>query len=136
MPLQKLIYKKVHESIDCYEESTWLGNDTPFFENDYTAVFNDKYPSCKGHILFVPKKNNAEYVSESYKLLYSWADKWIKEGKINGYNAGQNVGKCAGQTVMWPHIHFIPRHDGDSDLKKQLNGIRMAHPNGNNRHFY
>ena len=56
MPLQKLIYKKVHEPIDCYEESTWLGNDTPFFENDYTAVFNDKYPSCKGHILFVPKK--------------------------------------------------------------------------------
>ena len=99
-------------------------------------MFNDKYPSCEGHILFIPKKNTSEYISESYRLLYSWGDKWIKEGKINGYNSGQNVGKCAGQTVMWPHIHFIPRHDGDSDLKKQLNGVRMAHPNGNNRHFY
>ncbi len=136
MPLPKPTFKKVYESIDCYEESTWLSNDIPFFENDYTAVFNDKYPSCEGHILFIPKKNTSEYISESYRLLYSWGDKWIKEGKINGYNSGQNVGKCAGQTVMWPHIHFIPRHDGDSDLKKQLNGVRMAHPNGNNRHFY
>ena len=75
-------------------------------------------------------------MSDAYRLAYTWGDEWIKEGKINGFNAGQNIGRCAGQSVMWPHVHFIPRHDGDSDVEKQLNGIRMAHPNGNNRHFY
>ena len=136
MPSQKLTYKKAHEAIDFYEESTWLSNDTPFYEDEKVAVFNDKYPTCKGHLLFVPKKNTPEYVSDAYRLAYTWGDEWIKEGKINGFNAGQNIGRCAGQSVMWPHVHFIPRHDGDSDVEKQLNGIRMAHPNGNNRHFY
>ena len=136
MPTAKPKFKKVYENIDSYEECTWLSNDKPIFENNFTAVFNDKYPSVEGHMLFVPKKNSADYIGESYKLAYSWGDEWIQEGKINGFNAGQNMGKCAGQTVMWPHIHFIPRHDGDSDLKKQLNGVRIAHPNGNNRHFY
>ena len=63
MPLQKPTYKKPFENIDSYEESTWLGNDTPIFENEYTGVFKDKYPCVKGHTLFIPKKDNPEYLS-------------------------------------------------------------------------
>ena len=47
MQSKKPIYKKPYEPIDHYEESTWMGNDTPFYETEYTGVFNDKYP-CIG----------------------------------------------------------------------------------------
>ena len=50
-----------------------------------------------------------------------------------GYNVGMNIGECAGQTVFWPHIHFIPRHEGDS---KQKGGMRYAHPGADHTEWY
>jgi len=133
MPLKKPIYKKPFETITKYEESTWLGNDTPFFENEFTSVFRDKYPCVKGHILFIPKKDTPEYVGESYKLAYFCGREWIKEKRMAGFNMGMNIGDCAGQTIMWPHIHFIPRHEGDA---KKKGGMRHAHPGADHREMY
>ena len=50
-------------------------------------------------------------------------------GGIDGVNIGQNIGEAAGQTVMWPHIHFIPREKGDCK-ENASNGIRLSHPGG------
>jgi len=133
MPSKKPIYKKPREPIDHFGETPWVGNDTPFFENEHTAVFKDKYPCVKGHTLFIPKHNTPEAIGESYKLAYYCGDQWIKEGKMKGFNVGMNIGECAGQTVMWPHIHFIPRHDGDA---KHFGGIRYAHPGADHREHY
>ena len=55
------------------------------------------------------------------------------EYNMKGFNVGMNIGECAGQTVMWPHIHFIPRHHGDA---KHLGGIRFAHPGADHREHY
>ena len=71
MQSEKPIYKKPFEPIDNFEESTWMGNDTPFFENEFTAVFNDRYPCVDGHTLFIPKKNTSEYIGQSYGLATS-----------------------------------------------------------------
>ena len=133
MQSAKPIYKKAFEPIDHYEESTWMGNDTPFMETEYTGVFHDKYPCTKGHKLFIPKKDTPEYVGQSYKLAYDYGKKWIAEGKIKGFNVGMNTGLCAGQTILWPHIHFIPRHDGDA---KHHGGMRYTHPNADHNHYY
>ena len=127
LPLKKSTYKKPGETINCYEECTWLGNSKPVYENKYCAVFRDKYPVTNGHLLFVPKKNNVEHVGEAYKLAYYCGEEWIKEDKIEGFNIGQNNGQAAGQTVMWPHIHFIPRKKGD--CKNPTGGIRSVIPN-------
>ena len=135
MPSKKPIYKKVFEPIERYEECTWLGNDKPFFENANTAVFWDRYPVIKGHVLFIPKQNTAEVIGESYKLAYYCGEQWIKDGTIDGFNIGQNVGRAAGQSVMWPHIHLIPRKNGDSDPDKH-NGIRLSHPGGDHTNYY
>ena len=84
MQSQKPIYKKEYEPIDNYEESTWMGNDTPFIETEYTGVFQDRYPCVDGHILFIPKKNTPEHVGQSYSLAYDYGNKLITEGKIKG----------------------------------------------------
>ena len=133
MQSKKPIYKKPFEIIEKYEESTWMGNDTPFMETEYTGVFNDKYPCVPGHKLFIPKKNTPEYVGQSYGLAYDHGHKLIGDGKIKGFNIGMNIGVCAGQTIMWPHIHFIPRHEGDA---KHTGGMRHAHPNADHNHYY
>ena len=133
MPSQKPIFKKPYEKINSYEESTWLGNDKPFYETDYTGVFNDRYPCVEGHTLFIPKKNTPEFIGKSYGLAYEFGQRWINEGKMAGFNVGMNIGLCAGQTVFWPHIHFIPRKDKDA---KHIGGMRHAHPGADHKRYY
>ena len=82
---------------------------------------------------FIPKKNSPEYIGKTYGLAYEFGQRWVSEGKMSGYNVGMNIGRCAGQTVFWPHIHFIPRHDGDADPK---GGMRYAHPGADHREHY
>ena len=133
MQSEKPIYKKPFETIDNYEESTWMGNDTPFMETEYTGVFRDKYPCTPGHTLFIPKKDTPEYIGQSYGLAYEYGNKKVKEGKMMGFNVGMNIGVCAGQTILWPHIHFIPRHEGDAE---HVGGMRYAHPSADHNHYY
>jgi diadenosine tetraphosphate (Ap4A) HIT family hydrolase len=47
----------------------------------------------------------------------------VKGGEWDGFNIGINWGEAAGQTVMYPHVHLIPRFVGD-----------MADPRGGVRH--
>lgn len=133
MPSKKPIYKKPYEKVDHYEESIWVGNDTPIFETEFTAAFRDRYPCVKGHTLFIPKKDTPEYVGKSYELAYQTAQDWVAEGIMAGFNVGMNIGNCAGQTIYWPHIHLIPRHEGDADKK---GGMRYAHPGADHREMY
>ena len=133
MPSKKPIFKKPFEKVDHYEESVWLSNDKPIFENEFTAVFKDKYPCVPGHTLFIPKKDTPEHLGESYKLAYYCGNEWVKQGKMEGFNVGMNIGECAGQTVLWPHIHFIPRRKGDAEKK---GGMRHAHPGADHREMY
>jgi diadenosine tetraphosphate (Ap4A) HIT family hydrolase len=102
-------------------------------ETDFTFVFDDRYPCVKGHRLFIPKENNAHFLGRSYGMAYDYGNEQIKKGRIAGFNIGMNMGRCAGQTIMWPHIHFIPRHEGDA---KHKGGMRYAHPGADHREHY
>ena len=133
MQSKRSIYKKEYEPVDNVDESIWFGNDTPVDESDFTFVFRDRYPCVEGHTLFVPKENNPEFIGKSYGMAYNYGNKKIKEGEIEGFNVGMNIGICAGQTIMWPHIHFIPRQKGDAD---PIGGMRHAHPGANHTKFY
>ena len=79
------------------------------------------------------KKDTPEYVGQSYGLAYEYGNKKIKEGKMMGFNVGMNIGLCAGQTILWPHIHFIPRHEGDAE---HHGGMRYSHPSADHNHYY
>ena len=133
MQSKKPTFKKEYEPIDFYEESTWMGNDTPFMETEYTGVFNDRYPCVPGHVLFIPKKNTPEFIGKSYALAYEYGNKKMDGKEISGFNVGMNIGLCAGQSIMWPHIHFIPRHKNDAD---KIGGMRHAHPGADHKKYY
>lgn len=99
-------------------------------EDFHVAVYRDKYPVTEGHLLFVPKYN-------SFTLIMQAMDDALREGKRgvdnqewNGFNVGINYGEAAGQTVMWPHIHMIPRREGDMDDPR--GGVRHVIPEKGN----
>ena len=44
---------------------------------------------------------------------YNQGKIWLEEEFCTGYNIGMNLGEHAGQTIMYPHVHLIPRREGD-----------------------
>ena len=105
-------------------------NDIPWKDvlvdtRDYT-VFRDKYPVTQGHILFVPKEETWDKLEKCYKAAYAWGYDWTQNGYCDAYNIGQNIGTEAGQTVMYPHVHLIPRRKGDMEDPK--GGVRGVIP--------
>ena len=85
----------------------------PIGETNHYFVYRDKYPVTEGHLLFVPKEDLECYLDKCFLGAYAQGQGLVKEGFCDGYNIGMNMGKHAGQTVMYPHIHLIPRNEGD-----------------------
>jgi diadenosine tetraphosphate (Ap4A) HIT family hydrolase len=112
----------------------------PWTEIEYRTttfwVFEDAYPVTEGHLLFVPTYTKPENLYECFKAAYKFGYDGVEAGKWEGFNIGQNVGQVAGQTVMYPHVHMIPRRTGD--MPDPRGGVRHVIPekgnykNGNN----
>jgi diadenosine tetraphosphate (Ap4A) HIT family hydrolase len=102
----------------------------PIAEDFHVAVFKDAYPVNFGHLLFVPKYNTPEVIQDAFYSAYKAGLEMVKSGQADGFNIGMNVGKVAGQTVMYPHVHLIPRFDGD--VEDPTGGIRNVVPGRGN----
>ena len=94
------------------------------------TVFKDGYPVTEGHVLFVPKVEDWEHLAKCYKAAYAWGYDWVQSGYCDAYNVGQNVGTEAGQTIMYPHVHLIPRRKGD--MEDPRGGVRHVIPEKGN----
>lgn len=93
---------------------------------DY-LVFADIYAVTPGHLLFIPRhKNSQREIINCYLAAELAGADMVKEGLCDGYNVGRNEGAPAGQTVMWPHIHLIPRRFGD--MEDPRGGVRHVIP--------
>lgn len=99
-------------------------------EDFHTMVFLDKYPCTPGHLLFVPKYNTMGVLHDAFVDAVEHGKKGIEAGGWEGFNIGFNYGEVAGQTVMWPHIHLIPRRKGD--VEDPVGGVRNTIPGKGN----
>jgi len=106
----------------------------PWTEIEYRTktfwVFKDAYPVTEGHLLFVPTYTKPENLYECFKAAYKFGYDGVEAGKWEGFNIGQNVGQAAGQTVMYPHVHMIPRRTGD--MPDPRGGVRHVIPEKGN----
>ena len=89
-------------------------------------VYADRYPVTAGHALFVPAEDTEAGVAECLHQAYRLGQHMIDTGACDGFNIGMNRGTAAGQTVMYPHVHFIPRHIGD--CADPVGGVRGVIP--------
>lgn len=86
------------------------------------VIYQDKYPVTQGHLLFVPRMVNVSDIGAAMSVALSWGEALKQQGDCDGYNIGINMGASAGQTVMYPHVHLIPRRTGDT--KDPVGGVR------------
>ena len=79
----------------------------------HVTVFEDRYPVTRGHLLFVPNYNTDTVIIDCMESAMRYGRSMVADGKCDGFNIGINMGPTAGQTVMYPHVHLIPRKHGD-----------------------
>lgn len=100
------------------------------WEDFHIAVFRDAYPVTHGHLLFVPKYSNPATIREAMASALFEGNRMVDAGECDGYNIGLNNGQAAGQTVMYPHVHLIPRRIGDcSDPTGGVRGVIFGQQN-------
>ena len=99
--------------LDSYQDAPWPDKNI-VYEDENVVVYNDGFPVTKGHLLFVPKqKLRRSDITKCFEYAYKWGIEGIMEYKWKAFNIGINNGVEAGQSVMWPHVHLIPRRKGD-----------------------
>jgi diadenosine tetraphosphate (Ap4A) HIT family hydrolase len=89
-------------------------------------VYRDRYPVTPGHMLFVPENAIPVLITQAFQLAYLHGLAMKNRGECDGFNIGLNLGSAAGQTVMYPHVHLIPRRLGDCE--DPVGGVRGVIP--------
>ena len=92
----------------------------------HITVFEDRYPVTRGHLLFVPNYNTDAVIIDCMESAMLYGRRMVEQGHCEGFNIGINVGPAAGQTVMYPHVHLIPRRTGD--CADPVGGVRGVIP--------
>ena len=112
-----------------YQDAPWSRKNM-VHEDENVVVYKDGFPVTEGHLLFVPKKRvNRMDITICFEYAWEWGVKGIMDYKWEAFNVGINNGVAAGQSVMWPHVHLIPRRKGDvKDLKRVKGGVRHVIP--------
>ena len=105
--------KDIEGRLSSYKDAPW-SHKNMIFEDENLVVYKDGYPVTEGHLLFVPKKRQRRLdITICFEYAWEWGVKGIMDYKWKAFNIGINNGVEAGQTVMWPHVHLIPRREGD-----------------------
>ena len=109
-----------------YKDAPWP-DEHIVHEGPNVVVYKDGFPVTEGHLLFVPKKVECRRdITRCFEIAYEWGVQGVMDYKWTSFNIGINNGVEAGQSVMWPHVHLIPRRKGDTPNPK--GGVRHVIP--------
>lgn len=91
------------------------------YEDETIFAFMDNSPVSRGHVLVMPKKHSADFMSTDDQTLTDLIKKVRKIGTAiasavgaPGMNFTTNNGKAAGQVIFHLHFHLIPRFSNDN----------------------
>ena len=124
--LQKVVPTE-HNNIEDSKGAPWTELES---EDFHVKVFRDIYPVTEGHRLFVPKYNTVAVLRDAFSDAVERGIQGMMDGEWDGFNIGINVGEAAGQTCSWPHVHLIPRRNGD--MQDPRGGVRHVIPEKGN----
>ena len=119
----------VESTLNSLQDAPWP-KENIVEDNLQFVVYNDGFPVTEGHLLFVPKTTEHVNIVQCFAAAMNWGKKGVEDGNYEGYNIGYNNGAVAGQTVFWPHVHLIPRRNGD--VEDPRGGIRHVIPRKGN----
>jgi len=114
--------------LSSYRDAPWP-DESIVHEGENIVVYKDGFPVTEGHLLFVPKRVAVSHsldIMRCFKMAYQRGIEGVENGEWDAFNVGINNGVAAGQSVMWPHVHLIPRRKGDTPNPR--GGIRHVIP--------
>ena len=120
--------KPNNDHLESHKDAPWP-DENIVFENENIVVYKDGYPVTEGHLLFVPKRTAVSHsldIMRCFETAYRQGTEGVENGEWDAFNVGINNGVAAGQSVMWPHVHMIPRREGDTPNPK--GGVRHVIP--------
>ncbi len=93
---------------------------TIVYEDEHTLAFLDIAPNNPGHTLVIPKEpardifdiDEASWLAVM-KTVHLLAPVIREAVDAHGVNIAMNNGVAAGQKVFHPHVHIVPRYEGD-----------------------
>lgn len=90
----------------------------------------DAFPVTPGHVLIVPVEPEPHSITQCLEIAWKMGDEGAQQGAWDGFNVGMNLGTAAGQTIMYPHVHMMPRRAGD--VEDPAGGVRNVIPGQGN----
>jgi diadenosine tetraphosphate (Ap4A) HIT family hydrolase len=90
----------------------------------------DAFPVTPGHVLIVPVDPSPHLITQCLEIAWRMGDEGVQQGSWEGFNVGMNLGAAAGQTIMYPHVHMMPRRTGDAE--DPTGGVRNVIPGKGN----
>ena len=90
----------------------------------------DAFPVTPGHVLIVPVEPAVHVITQCLEIAWRMGDEGVQQRSWDGFNVGMNLGVAAGQTIMYPHVHMIPRRTGD--VEDHRGGVRLVIPSKGN----
>ena len=115
-----------YDTLDKAQEAGVAPWDDFVREDFHVVVFRDRYPVTPGHLLFVPVYNSEGLIKDAFGDAVREGERMVAAGECDAFNVGLNLGTAAGQTVMYPHVHLIPRRTGD--CADPVGGVRGVIP--------
>ena len=97
------------------------------------AVLN-RFPYSNGHVMVAPyahhanlRELTADERGELLEIAARLESALASEYAPHGFNAGLNLGRCAGAGVPGHlHLHLVPRWDGDTSFMTVVSGTRVV----------
>lgn len=96
-------------------------------ETSEAFVIHARRPLSRGHILILPKKHHADFITLSsdegsvlIELVQRFSHVLQRTFSSTGLNVFSNIGASAGQTIPHLHIHLVPRFEGEAQSPFQI----------------
>ncbi len=100
----------------------------------HVFVVMNKYPYNSGHLLIIPVRHTADFLSlsaeesaESIQLLQTAQKALTELSNPHGFNIGMNLGRSAGAGIEdHLHWHIVPRWNGDTNFMPTLADVKLV----------
>lgn len=108
---QTIFHKILSGEIPCHK----------IYEDEHVLAFLDIMPYTIGHTLVIPKQAEGANMMDTppgslaavFDAVHRLAPMIVRVVGADGFNLAMNNGSEVGQAVMYPHVHIIPRRQGD-----------------------
>jgi diadenosine tetraphosphate (Ap4A) HIT family hydrolase len=127
---ETIMFKSLPGELGAAREAGIAPWTNPIREDFHVVVYEDKFPVTPGHLLFVPQYATLDVIEDAVRDAIRYGMNMVDRGECAGFNIGINFGATAGQTVPWPHVHMIPRNEGDCE--DPIGGVRNVVPGQGN----